>query len=55
MAAAHSASSSDTGTDSNIAAPHASASAIGQSYRDVGETETVRWYQTAFGQHLVAA
>ena len=37
--ASRSASSSDTGTDSNIAAPHASASAIGQSYIDVGETE----------------
>ena len=35
MAAAHSASSSDTGTDSNIAAPHASASPVGPHIRSV--------------------
>ena len=37
------------------ATSHTSASPIGQFYSDVGETESVRWYQTAFGQHLVAA
>lgn len=34
---------------------HQIGSPLKKFYSDVGETESVRWYQTAFGQHLLAA